>query len=63
MKMESEYRFSNRNRPKKTPDSKKSDNPLSFSESDSILILMLVFLLQKEGGDEMLIMALMYILS
>lgn len=34
-----------------------------FSDSDSALILMLVLLLQSDGADELLIMALLYILT
>lgn len=64
------YRYSRRNQSlsalpsAKSSTQKSSSFPfMSFADSDLSLVLMLILLLKKDGADEMLIMALLYILT
>lgn len=67
--MDSSYRYSKRNQGAlglpfaKTDPQKKQAQFSFFSDKDSSLILMLILLLQSDGADELLIMALLYILT
>ena len=50
------------NLPKKEP-VKQNDAPLSTPETDRAMLLSILLLLKNEGADEMLMLALLYILA
>lgn len=42
---------------------KSSENPFSSMDGDTALILMLILIVLREGGDTLIVLALIYILT